>query len=152
MSRFPFIWLGLLLCWSGAALHAQSPDDRRQLEAFRVAFFTRQLDLSSEEAQRFWPVFNQFTQAKNDLNREENRLQQRMRNAYDGDDETKLAALSDAYIAIQKRKYELRAEYHDEFKKVLPIRKVVRLYKAENEFRRELLEEIRRRRLKRRNE
>ncbi|HVK49362.1 MAG TPA: hypothetical protein VM488_15990, partial [Pseudobacter sp.] len=29
-----------------------------KIEALKIAFFTRKLDLSTEEAQKFWPVYN----------------------------------------------------------------------------------------------
>lgn len=148
-----------ILMVSGPLLRGQGDGDelpgdgREQLEAFKVAFFTRQLSLTSGEAQRFWPVYNEFAEKSEQLQRRERRLQARMKAAYDGDDESELERLSDEYIDIQRLQYELRAEYHEEFKKVLPIRKVVKLYKAENEFKRELLLEIRRRRQERmRNE
>jgi hypothetical protein len=38
---------------------------------------------------------------------------------------------------------EMIKKYASEFKKVLPIKKVVMLYKAENDFKRELLKKLR---------
>jgi hypothetical protein len=56
----------LLICASFAA-HAQTPDDgqpnakrEEKIKALYVAYITQQLQLSSEEAQKFWPVHAQY--------------------------------------------------------------------------------------------
>lgn len=154
MKAIPLFLLVLILTWAPRVLaqineNNLPPDTREQLEAFKIAFFTRQLSLSSDEAQSFWPVYNRFSEEGDQLRAAERRLQARMRRAYDSGTEAELEKLSDEYIDLQRQQYELRARYHNEFKKVLPIRKVVRLYKAESEFKRELLLELRRRRQER---
>jgi hypothetical protein len=41
---------------------AQQPNQRKggALEAMKIAFITKRLDLSPEEAERFWPVYNKY--------------------------------------------------------------------------------------------
>ena len=117
------------------------------IDAFRIAFFTKRLSLTSEEAQRFWPVYNAYTDALDGLRREGRLKQQRMRDMYfDNGSEAEIERLTDEYIALKRREYELAETYHARFKTVLPIRKVVMLYKAEQDFKRELLLELQRRR------
>ena len=36
------------------------PPKKEKMEAMRVGFITQKLDLTSEEAQKFWPVYNEF--------------------------------------------------------------------------------------------
>lgn len=46
---------------------AQRPGDRydrEKLEAARVAFITTRLDLKPDQAERFWPIFNVFNDAR----------------------------------------------------------------------------------------
>jgi hypothetical protein len=38
--------------------------DRERLEAARIAFITTRLDLSPEQAQNFWPIFNEFNEQR----------------------------------------------------------------------------------------
>jgi len=57
------IYVMLLLLVSYAPLLAQRPgkeDRREKVDALKVGFITKKLDLSSEEAQKFWPVYNKF--------------------------------------------------------------------------------------------
>lgn len=121
-------------------------DARAQYEAFKIAFFTRRLSLTSAEAKVFWPVYDEYTGALADLRRRKRAKQAEMRRAFDASSEAELEALADAYLALVNSEADIRTRYHTRFKQVLPIRKVLLLYKAEQAFKRELLEEIRRRR------
>jgi hypothetical protein len=48
----------------------------------------------------------------------------------------------DGEIAFRQAELDIQKKYHPQFKKVLPIRKVGRLYRAEEEFKRELLNKL----------
>ena len=43
---------------------------REKIEVQKIAFITKQLDLTPEEAQKFWPVYNQFSDAKKQLHKQ----------------------------------------------------------------------------------
>ena len=40
---------------------------REKIEVQKIAFITKQLDLTPEEAQKFWPVYNQLSDARKQL-------------------------------------------------------------------------------------
>ncbi|MBK9638478.1 MAG: hypothetical protein IPO63_11945 [Bacteroidetes bacterium] len=48
-------------------------------------------------------------------------------------------------IALRQQEVDILKKYHPRFKQVLPIKKVAKLFKSEEEFKRELLEKIRER-------
>jgi hypothetical protein len=48
--------------------------DKDKLESAKVAFITQRLDLSPEQAEKFWPTYNQHSKEKRSLMREINRL------------------------------------------------------------------------------
>ncbi|PZX52430.1 hypothetical protein LV84_03436 [Algoriphagus ratkowskyi] len=65
MKKYTLIVL-LFFMAAGTTL-AQRTDngyDREKLEAARVAFITTRLDLKPEQAQKFWPIFNVFNDAR----------------------------------------------------------------------------------------
>jgi hypothetical protein len=150
--RLPLILCWLIFGWSLLPVQAQlDPDElprgaQAQYEAFKIAFFTQRLSLTSEEAKAFWPIYDRYTEAMSQLRRQGRAKQAEMRDAFPSGTEAQLETLSDAYIDIITSESGIRQEYHRAFKQVLPIRKVVLLYKAEQDFKRELLEEIQRRR------
>ncbi|MEM9986045.1 MAG: hypothetical protein AAF804_13215 [Bacteroidota bacterium] len=142
----------LLVCWLAIPLRGQGNGEelpasaRDQLEAFKIAFFTRRLSLTPNEAKRFWPVYNNYARETEELRSAERGLQNRMKEVYRDGTDAELEKLSDEYIELQRKEFQIRAKYHRQFKLVLPIRKVVQLYRAEADFKKELLQEIRRRR------
>lgn len=138
--------LGLVfILFLSSNLSAQRGDGppREKVEAFKVGYLTKRLDLSSDEAQRFWPVYNKYSDEL-----EKNRLG--MRNIL-GDNFVKLDNLTPAEAdkalldmhTLRLQEVEILKQYTAEFKKVLPAQKVVKLFVAEHEFKRELLKLLR---------
>ncbi|MEZ4829337.1 MAG: hypothetical protein R3C61_24070 [Bacteroidia bacterium] len=120
-----------------------------KIESFRVAYFTRKLSLTPAEAEKFWPVYNAFLDEQEKLRQTRRALQMKAQSAVMGDDNRELEKLSDEFIGLKRKESEIAEKYHSQFKTVLPIRKVLMLYKTEVEFKKEILEEIRRRQAER---
>jgi Spy/CpxP family protein refolding chaperone len=139
-----FLLLLLFNCFSNAAVFAQgpSPEAREEIETMKIGFLTRRLSLSQEEAKLFWPVYNQYSDELRDI-REGHRS--RMRSAKEDSEVTKeeWEKLADAEIQFRQQELDAMKKYHVQFKKILPPRKVAGLYRAEEDFKRELIEKIR---------
>jgi hypothetical protein len=114
-----------------------------QVEAEKIAFFTRTLELNSREAREFWPVYDDFQNRRNELIRERHQLSRSFAVNYDNMTAREAGEAADQYINLQVRETDLAVEFHEKFKKVLPPGKVMRFYQAENEFRMQLLRRIR---------
>ncbi|WKZ67034.1 MAG: hypothetical protein QY325_03690 [Flavobacteriales bacterium] len=119
------------------------PERVKEVKAQRTAYLTTKLDLSSEEAQVFWPVYNEFDEARTKLRQD---LRQLMRPHRQGG-----AALTDAEArqilskgqALRQQELELERDYQDRFVKAIGAVKVVDLHKAERDFNREVLRRLR---------
>lgn len=115
---------------------------KEKVEAMKVAYITNKLELTPAEAQQFWPVFNEF----------ENKIQairqSRRKDSKDGMDnldqlsDKEVEALIDSEVGFRQKELDVLKEYHSKFKAVLPIRKVAKLYRAQEDFKRELLKKI----------
>ena len=122
----------------------QKTEKREEIESYRIAFLTQKLSLTPEEAQRFWPVFNQFTAEMKAV--KANRVSNRdMKNDIQNQSDKDVEKMVDGEIATRQQELDVVKKYHTQFKQVLPIKKVAILYRAENEFKKELLEKIRER-------
>lgn len=120
--------------------------DIEKLERFnaqKIAFFTQKLNLTSAEAERFWPVYNEYQKKKNDILMEKRDSDRYLRQSFNILTDKEIEEITDKYIEYARAEADLLTEYHKEFKKVLPIKKVIKLYQAENQFKEMLLRQIR---------
>jgi Spy/CpxP family protein refolding chaperone len=120
----------------------QNDEKRENIEALKIAFITDKLDLTPEEAQQFWPVYNQYTDKLKEL-RKKRRLDGKdvKQNLDDlSDKETEQAVDND--LTYRQKELDLQKEYNTKFKAVLPIKKVAKLYAAEEQFKMVLLDKL----------
>lgn len=113
-----------------------------QIEARRVAFITRELSLTPAEAQEFWPVYNEYNQKRAQMMARHRQQRMNIENL-ENLTEQQLLELADADIANMEEMVRLRREYHERFKKILPLKKVIQLYETERDFNRSLFRETR---------
>jgi len=122
------------------------PEDRREeIEALKVAFLTRRMELTPEESQVFWPVYNQYQGELGALRREGQKIKTQARRVEDPAIE-ELDDLSARRFALERQRIDIEEKYYEEFKKVLPPRKIAIYYVAEQAFKRELLRRLQERR------
>ena len=149
--------LFLLLCISCITLQAQPPrggmddgDRKEKIESMKIAFITNKLDLTPDEAKKFWPVFNQYTDELQGLRKDRRERMRDAREDFDKLGDKEVEKVVDDEIVFRQQELDVQKKYHAQFKSVLPIKKVARLYRAQEEFKRELLEKIKERREDRR--
>lgn len=149
--------LPLILCITWISLHAQPPrggmnrgDRKEQIESMKIAFITRKLDLTPDEAKRFWPVFNQYTDELQGLRKDRRDRNRDAREDFEKLNDKEVEKLVDEEIIFRQQELDITKKYHAQFKSVLPVKKVARLYQAQEEFKRELLERIKNRQENRR--
>ncbi len=109
---------------------------KEKIEALRVAFITQKLNLTADESQKFWPVYNDY-QDKLKASRQEFR---RLSNTFTTDKEAQ--DYLDAELLLKQREYNLYKEYYEKIKKTIPIKKVAQLREAEEDFKKELLKQL----------
>ncbi|MBA3649258.1 MAG: hypothetical protein H0W62_12040 [Chitinophagales bacterium] len=106
----------------------------RDIESQRIAFITEQLNLSPQEAQQFWPVYNKYRQDLASLrsNRAVKLLEPNVN--FDKYTDEQISKLMENELNYKQKELDLNREYNEEFKEVLPIKKVAQLYRAEQLF------------------
>ncbi len=131
----------------GVFLKAQEGNLQERLNSLKIAYITEKLVLTSEEAQRFWPIYNEYMDALGNLKEENEKRKEEMKQEMLASNDAELEKLVDGFITSQKQEYEVNLAYHDKFKEVLPIRKIILLYKAQDEFKQRVFSELARRRM-----
>jgi hypothetical protein len=141
------VLLILMLSFAGTIVFAQPGGKRfeerkEKIEALKVAFITKELNLTSEEAQKFWPVYNKFEEEMRSLRMNRRRERGDMKDAIEKMSEKELEEFIDSEIGFRQSELDILKKYHPQFKKVLPVSKVALLIRAEEDFKKELLKRI----------
>ncbi|MEI6822688.1 MAG: hypothetical protein WCL51_12205 [Bacteroidota bacterium] len=117
-----------------------------KINAQKVAYITKELDLTPQEAQQFWPVYNEFETQRKAINKDfkGQNIEERQIDFNTLSDKDALE-MADNHIILAQKVLDLRKKYHAEFKKILPAKKLLKLYQAEKDFNKFLLKEIKER-------
>lgn len=128
-----------------SCLQAQTKkeDKLENVRSQKIAFLTQKMNLSPNEAQVFWPVYNEFTTQKEALNKKKRDVMAELRQKWENATDSQKEAVADQLIAFRMEEARLDETYHAQFKKVLPIDKVLKLYQAELQFKNHLMKQIR---------
>ena len=118
---------------------AADPKVKEKINAARVAYITERLGLTSEEAEKFWPVYREYTQKRIGLHKQ-------FRDAKkSGQDEKSLLDLD---LKIKQQQLDLEKDYSGRLQKVISAQKLMTLRQAETDFRRLLLRQIQQRQMR----
>ncbi len=107
----------------------EQPDNKEQekIQALEIAFISRKLNLNENEAQRFWPVYNEYK-------RDVRQVMLTQRN------NPKRDVLDNEQMLIDVRK-----KYKDRFAGVIGQPRMNKFFEAEREFRGVLLNQLKNR-------
>jgi hypothetical protein len=118
---------------SAVSLAQDDPDNGQRgngsrIEALKIAYLTKKLNLSTDEAQRFWPIYNEYMGEirKTRIDARQNK---------------------EGEIPTEEKLLNIRKKYNGEFNKALSSEKVNTFFKAEKEFGTVLQKELLERRM-----
>lgn len=110
-----------------------------QLENAKIAYLTDKISLTQEQAQRFWPLYNEFSDKRRDVAR---RMRQLRTENPDGLSDQQIKDNLTQALSLRQSEVNLEKEYFDKFQKVLSIRQVGKLFIAERDFTKEVLKRV----------
>jgi len=118
-----------------------------KLRAYKTAFITDAVELTPAEAEKFWPIYNKFDEKLMGLRmRERTEIFEMVKGNVDDLSESEANSLLLKIRAIKKEEQQYHEQMLDELLKVLPAKKVLKLKKAEEEFKHTLLDRFKNRR------
>jgi len=132
------ITLLAITLFSFLSLHAQEGNDK--IESLKIAYITKRLQLSPEESQKFWPVYNQYEAEKKQIRQSTVGSVKELKE--DGDFTNAEAEQAIAkYIEFKAKDLDLIKKYVIEFRKFLPATKIAKLVTAEEHFKKMLMKQ-----------
>lgn len=131
--------MSMLLCSMTASAHKNCNQDWKQkMMSEKIAFLTAEMDLTPEEAQAFWPVYNEVNKRSDEAMHKVFGTFKALEQALnEGKSEKEVQKLLDEYLKALDMQKEANKDAADKYKKVLPAEKVARLYVGEERFRRQ---------------
>ncbi len=129
-----------LLSFSLTAQEGRNPD---KIKSLKVGFITQELELSSQEAEKFWPLYNEYDKQMSQLNEERIESLKKLYTVAANTPENEIQELIQRGFKAERGLTDLREKYHKKFMSVLPLYKVAKLYAVELEFQRKVMQHIR---------
>ena len=123
-------------------------EKREKVKALKVAYITEQLELTTDEAQKFWPIYNAFDENQSELRHEKMRA---ILDRFKPGNVEKLSEKDASNSLAQMEKIEedlfnLKKKFIKDLQGVISAKKIIKLKKAEEDFNRELLKQMREKR------
>jgi len=116
-------------------------DRKEYIRTQKIAFISTQVELTAEEAEKFWPIYNEY-EAKTEAIRKEKRDYLKELKNFEELTDDRAYELTEKVLDAEKRETELRSEYLAKFADVLGKKKAAKVFMAEERFKRELLRQI----------
>lgn len=136
------IWIAILLLFIPTLLNAQDRGNRNEeIESYKIAYLTQKLDLSSGEAKIFWPIYNDWQKELSALRSERNKnvISFRKTEEIEALSDNEIHALITNEINYKQRNLNIEKKYYNRLKSSLPLKVVGKYYRAQETFKKELL-------------
>ena len=122
---------------------------KEQIKALKVAFITNELALTSDEAIKFWPLFNAFEEKQQEIKKQKLKgyLKRVDDGSFDNLSEKEATTMLAQMESTEDELYQLKKKFISNLKGVISPIKILKLKKAEENFNRKLLQQYRNRKL-----
>ena len=140
MKTFILIALACLTFTISSAQDVANPEARKKIQAARIALITERLGLTPEQAEKFWPVYKEFSEKRREARREFVRARRSHDPRTASEEENQ--RLVQMGLEVKQRELNLEREYSERLLRVIDTRQLVSLKQAEDDFRQMILRRI----------
>ncbi len=148
MKTIQKIVLALLMAapsfgWAQQETEIQDPNARKKIEAARIGLISERLGLTPEQAERFWPIYHEFSSQRKELVKE---FREAQRQTGEDAPDARKQELVDLGLKIKQRELDLERDYAKRLLEVISAQQMLNLRNAEREFQRIILNQLQQRR------
>ena len=118
--------------------------NRDKIKTLKIAFITEKLDLSEQEAQKFWPVYNAFEEENFKFRKQSFETKKNI--DFETLKEEEAIAILKDMRSFETKRITLKNNFIDDLSKILPAKKIILLERAEDDFKHKMFEEFKSRR------
>lgn len=137
------LFLTLLVSFN---LVSQHRDSRKKVKVLKVSYITDKLNLTKQEAEKFWPIYNKFDKERYNLfhgKRSALKKEIYKKGGIDNLSEKEAKNFTKKMLAIDKSYYEANVKYQTELSKVISYKKILKLHIVERDFTRRMYKRLR---------
>lgn len=113
---------------------------REKIIAARIAYITEKLNLTPSEAEKFWPIYNEFDQKRKEIRTEAKDLRKNPDPTKSAEENQKVALAQQH--EFKQKELNLEKDYSNRLLNVVSAQKVMTLPRAERDFRTLLLKRM----------
>lgn len=140
-SGYKYIFLSAFILLFVCGSFSQTDAKREKIDALRAAFISKRVNFTPKEAQAFWPLYNEMND-KLDAVRKAFRQKYNATTNYNFETDKEAEEYLNAELVVKQKEYELYKDYYDKFKKILPVKEVAAVRRAEEDFKKEIIKSI----------
>ncbi|MCF8715211.1 hypothetical protein JM658_10275 [Joostella atrarenae] len=135
----------ILLSIFSFQLQAQKDSKRDHIKSLKIGFLTEHLELTPQEAEKFWPIYNAYDEAmyKAKYLAYKNIKHQLKHEGFEKLTESEAKVLLKKLEEIERNEFELNKKFVSDLDQVLSAKKIIYLKKLEDDFNRKLLDKLR---------
>ena len=121
-----------------------------QIKAIKVAFITNELNLTSNEAAKFWPIYNTFEDKQLEVRKTKLKgsLHRMNDEKLDNLTENEATLILSQMESAEEDLFQLKKKFNLDIRAILPAAKILKLKKSEDNFNRKLLQQFKEKRNK----
>lgn len=131
--------LYIVILFVSSAFDCFSQGDKDKIEVLRVNFISKKLELSINESEKFWPVYNEYIDKTKAIKKNLRQSYRRKSDALTEKDAEELISLE---VQSKQAESDLYRIYSEKLKSIIGSKKLVKLHMAEEEFKREIINSI----------
>lgn len=143
----------VVFCFLFTALPVLSQEEdrdaqRERIKALKVAFFTQELNLNEQTAEKFWPIYNRYEKERRELHKREHIDIKNVECISEDEAEN----LIDEFLSVENEEYKIKQQLFKDLKQIISAKDIIKLHKLEDEFHKKLIKEYRSKRDRKGNE
>ncbi|MCH7408539.1 hypothetical protein MM239_03975 [Belliella sp. DSM 111904] len=138
MKTSRYLLILMMLCFSSLALAQRDQNqrfDKEKFETARVAFITNRLDLKTDQAEKFWPIFNKFNDDRESIM---TKLSEISKESEGNISENDAKSLINKRLELQEELLKLDQKFMSEVTKVITNKQALALGGISRDFARQI--------------
>lgn len=113
-----------------------------KIEQLKIAYITTELNLTSSEAEKFWPIYNEMNIKLKANRKERKKINSELNDKIDILKEEEIKKKINLIFENESTEISIKKEYNSKISAIIGLKKSLKLLGLEQEFKRELLKKL----------